>query len=129
MSRAAMRVDRDSTILVVDDHHEIADSVREILEDQGYRVAVANDGEQALQMFPTLSKLCLVLLDMKLPKIPGNELVSRLGAESCAIVALTGAAEVPLGVSGVLRKPFEIEDLLAVARRYCGQPANELIPG
>lgn len=117
---------RQSTILVVDDHAEIADSVREILEEQGYRVQVARDGEEALQVFPTLHKPCLVLLDMRLPKVPGKELARRFrdACATSAIVALTGASEIPTGITEVLRKPFDIDDLLAIARRYCGAPSQ-----
>jgi DNA-binding NtrC family response regulator len=112
-----------ATILVVDDHAEMAESVRDILEEEGYRVTVAGDGEQALALFPKLNPR-LVLLDMRLPKIPGAELVLRfqgVHAQS-AIVAVTGSMDVPREVSAVLRKPFDIDELLAVARRFCGDP-------
>src|SRR5215204_888455 len=105
------------SILVVEDHAEVAQSVREILEEEGYRVEVASDGERALELFPQLHP-CLVLLDMRLPKIAGNELVVRFrnaGAAS-AIVAVTASTEVPREVSAVLRKPFDVDELIAVAR-------------
>jgi DNA-binding response OmpR family regulator len=112
-----------TSILVVEDHAEVAQSVREILEEEGYHVEVAGDGERALELFPKLHP-CLVLLDMRLPKLCGTELLLRLrdaDAES-AIVAVTASADVPGEVSAVLRKPFDVDELLAVARRFCGVP-------
>jgi DNA-binding response OmpR family regulator len=112
-----------TSILVVEDHAEVAESVREILEEEGYHVEVAGDGERALEIFPKLHP-CLVLLDMRLPKIAGKELLLRLreaDADS-PIVAVTASPEVPGDVSAVLRKPFDVKDLLAVARRFCGAP-------
>ena len=112
-----------TSILVVEDHAEVAESVREILEEEGYHVEVAGDGERALEIFPKLHP-CLVLLDMRLPKIAGKELLLRLrdaDADS-PIVAVTASPEVPGDVSAVLRKPFDVQDLLAVARRFCGVP-------
>ena len=113
-----------ANILVVDDHAEIAESVREILEGEGYRVTVAGDGEQALALFPRVSPR-LVLLDLRLPKMCGNELLVRFrdADASSAVVALTGSTEVPSDVSAVLRKPFDIDELLEIARRFCGVPS------
>jgi UDP-3-O-[3-hydroxymyristoyl] N-acetylglucosamine deacetylase len=113
--------DCESTILIVDDHPEIADSVREILEDEGYPVEVARDGEQVLKLLPAMRNLCLVLLDLRLPRMNGNDLVARIRDHhpGSVIVAVTGAADVPKGYAAVLRKPFEIEALLDIARRYC----------
>jgi two-component system, OmpR family, response regulator QseB len=112
-----------TSILVVEDHAEVAESVREILEEEGYTVEVAADGERALEIFPRLHP-SLVLLDMRLPKIPGSELLLLLRAANAgtAIVAVTASAEVPREAAAVLQKPFDVDELLAVARRFCGVP-------
>lgn len=112
--RAATRV------LVVDDDVSILDTVSAILSAEGYEVAAASGGEEALSLLrewhPTL-----VLLDMRMPIVDGWA-VARAMRESGSkvpIVVMTAAENArrwadEIGASGQLAKPFGLDELLRV---------------
>jgi CheY-like chemotaxis protein len=77
VSRNPMRAAR---VLVVDDERHIARFLEFVLEKAGYEVAVAHDGEQALEMVSQFAPDA-VLLDLVMPKIGGLEVLRRLRAE------------------------------------------------
>ncbi len=112
-------------ILHLDDDARVRDAVGEILVGAGYAwVGVAN-GLDALEYVAKFGAPALVLVDLTMPVMDGKQfLAERRKWASLAhvpFVALTAsgafdAAE--LGVAEVLRKPVDIDRLLAVARRY-----------
>ena len=69
------------TIAIVDDDHNILTSVSIALEAEGYRVMTYSDGFSALQAFKT-SPPDLVILDIKMPRMDGMELLRRLREKS-----------------------------------------------
>lgn len=121
------------TILVVDDEKHIRDILRESLESVGYAVSLAADGEQGLSM---LRRQCfrLVILDIRMPQRDGLELLREarsLVGEGLPVLVLTGMAgeeeireALDLGAAGCLRKPFQIEALLAEVRRLLARRDN-----
>jgi signal transduction histidine kinase len=107
-------------ILIVDDNIEFARTVARNLEKEGFHVSVAIDGNTAIQKALSESPE-LVLLDLKLPDIPGVEVMKSLKAinEDTAIVIVTayGGEQVAVdlmkaGAVDFLSKPFNFEDLL-----------------
>lgn len=81
------------TILVVDDEPEIVRFVRAYLEDAGYRVVIAGEGQEAL--FVTRhEKPDLVILDLMMPGMDGYETIVHLGARypDLPVVAYTAVA-------------------------------------
>ncbi len=117
-------------ILVVDDEKHIRDILRESLESEGYAVALAKDGEQGLSMLRT-QRFRLVILDIRMPQRDGLELLREarsLVGEGLPVLVLTGMAgeeeireALDLGAAGCLRKPFQIDALLAEVRRLGGR--------
>jgi len=111
------------TILVVDDEA----SIRRILETRlsmvGYTVATASDGEEALDLFPTVEP-DLVVLDVMMPKLDGYGVIQELRKISdVPIVMLTALSEVKdrilgleLGADDYLMKPFSPKELEARIR-------------
>jgi DNA-binding response OmpR family regulator len=117
------------TILVVDDDHEIAESMRTILENKGFRVLVARDGNAGL-MIAERENPDLLVLDMMMPKKSGflvlEKLRSRPGGmiPTIMITANEGSrhrayAEM-LGVCDYIRKPFAMEKLVRSVERVLG---------
>ena len=81
-----------SHILVVDDEPDIRDLVREILEDEGYRVSVAENGETARAAFARGAP-DLVLLDIWMPDVDGITLLREWSSGDgldCPVVVMSG---------------------------------------
>jgi signal transduction histidine kinase len=107
-------------ILIVDDNIEFARTVAQNLEKEGFLVSIAMDGNTAMQKALSESPE-LVLLDLKLPDIPGTEVLKGIKAlnEEIAIIIITayGGEQVAVdlmkaGAFDFLSKPFNFEDLL-----------------
>ncbi|RIL07423.1 MAG: hypothetical protein DCC71_03085 [Proteobacteria bacterium] len=106
------------TILVVEDESDFAESLELLLTRHGYRVIVAYDGragfEKAVAESPDL-----VLTDLMMPIMDGQELIERLRAHPATrripVIAMSASHQVDR--ADMLRKPFEIGELLARLRR------------
>jgi DNA-binding response OmpR family regulator len=109
-------------ILVVDDDRVIQQLLKVNLELEGYAVAVAEDGEEALAQFEVF-RPNLVLLDIMMPKLDGWEVCRRLKAgpdsSHVPIVLLSARAQeadvqrgMELGVAAYVTKPFDPISLL-----------------
>lgn len=119
------------TILVVDDDHEIADTLRAVLESKGNRVLVARDGNAGLAVAERENP-DLIVLDMMMPKKSGFLVLEKLRTRpggmipTIMITANEGSrhrayAEF-LGVKDYIRKPFAIEKLMRSIERILGEP-------
>ena len=117
-------------ILVVDDEPSMRDLVLEVLEAEGYAVAAAHNGQQALDF---LQRVCpdAVVLDLMMPVLDGWAFMERYREVAGAEIPVLGvsAAMRPelaerlnqLGVRACLAKPFDIAELLeCVARAVRG---------
>jgi len=107
-------------ILVVDDNIEFAKTIARNLEKEGFQISIAPDGNAAILAASNESP-DLVLLDLKLPDIPGVELlrIMRSINEDTAVIIITayGGERVAIdlmkaGAVDFLSKPFNFEDLL-----------------
>ncbi len=113
-------------VLVVEDEASLATLLQYNLEREGFRVGIAQDGEEALVMADeTLPDL--VLLDWMLPKVPGIEVCRRLrgrpDAKNIPIIMLTARGEetdrirgLDTGADDYVTKPFSMTELLARVR-------------
>jgi two-component system alkaline phosphatase synthesis response regulator PhoP len=108
------------TILVVDDERNIVELVRLYLEKEGFAVAAAADGEQALAQFDRTDP-DLVVLDLMLPRLDGFEVCRQLRRRSdVPILMLTARSEdvdaivgLELGADDYVTKPFNPRALVA----------------
>ena len=108
-------------ILLVDDDHEIIESMRTVLESRGYEILVARDGNQGLMMAEGESP-DLVVLDMMMPKRSGFlvlEKLRRSRPDPLRVIMITAnegsrhrAYAEMLGVDDYIRKPFAMDRLL-----------------
>ena len=113
-------------ILVVDDEPDIRQLVQEILEDEGYSVQVAKDGESARLIY-TQQKPDLVLLDIWMPDIDGISLLKEWASSGnleSQVVIMSGhgtletAVEATrLGAFDFVQKPLSLAKLLATVRK------------
>ena len=109
------------TILVADDEKEIRELLRLYLENSGYEVMEAEDGQQALDILRS-TKIDLCLLDIMMPKIDGYRVLQELRKESNIPVMILSAKDTDsekilglnLGADDYMAKPFN--PLEAIAR-------------
>lgn len=119
-------------ILVVDDDLNICELLKLYLENDGYTVVTANDGEAAVNQFQSKSP-DLVLLDIMLPKMDGWQVCREIRKTSSApIIMLTAKGEtfdkvlgLELGADDYVVKPFDAKEVMArvkaVLRRTKGE--------
>jgi two-component system OmpR family response regulator len=119
-------------ILIVDDQPAICEMVQTYLQEEGFRVSAANNGE-AMRRVMAQDQIDLVLLDLILPGEDGLTLASNLRRTSnVGIIILTGRGEtvdriigLEMGADDYLAKPFHLRELLArvksVLRRATAQ--------
>ncbi len=123
-------------ILLVDDEPLILKGLRFTLEQEGYDILTAADGEEALQVFFD-QPVDLVLLDVMLPKLDGIQVCQRIRESSnVPILMLTAKGEdmdkilgLEYGADDYMTKPFNILEVKAriktVLRRAAQPAANE----
>jgi signal transduction histidine kinase/CheY-like chemotaxis protein len=111
------------TILVVDDEEVIREVVEEVLEHQGYTVLQAESAERALELLKRGGRVDLVITDLGMPGMGGEQLLKELEAmrPSPRIIVSSGYAAHPLFESGdtryyTLRKPYHLTELLRAVR-------------
>ena len=112
---------REINLLIVEDEHHLADSIARRMEEEGYSVDVANDGEEGLRLAST-KKYHLIILDLLLPKKDGLQVLReiRRGKVQSMVLVLTARSTVEervdglrLGADDYLTKPFAFAELLA----------------
>jgi CheY-like chemotaxis protein len=117
------------TVLVVDDDADIRESIAELLQEGGYSVVVAEDGQQAFDYLARQPPPACVLLDLWMPVKDGWSVVAdiesgRLPAVPVVIVtAAGGQIEYPVPPRQVLRKPFDLDRLLRLLAELSGDEA------
>ncbi|AFE08133.1 sigma-54 dependent DNA-binding response regulator [Corallococcus coralloides DSM 2259] len=129
-------------VLVADDDAGVRYTLRGLLEDDGLTVEEAVDGEAALARLEQEPPVDLVLSDLRMPRVDGMELLRRVAARPNAprVILITAhgserhAVEaMKLGALDYFRKPFDVDDVLAVVRRALGmvrlEAENERLSG
>jgi CheY-like chemotaxis protein len=124
----ARPVPDERSILIVEDDTDLREALSEVLRDEGYSVAMAADGREALDRLRRQSLPSLILLDLTMPVMNGWQ----FRAEQRQDPALSGIPVVvlsagdyraeqmgQLGVTDYLRKPIELSRLLRLIERYC----------
>ncbi|MBZ5533297.1 MAG: sigma-54 dependent transcriptional regulator [Acidobacteriia bacterium] len=106
------------TVLVVDDDPSLTRTLQEFLEEEGYLVEIAHDGEEALAIQKKNPRICLALLDLMMPLTDGITLMEQLRREDpdLAVMIMTGFGTIETAVEAIKRgaedyltKPLEPE--------------------
>ena len=122
------------TVLVVEDQDGIRDIVRESLRRNGYKVLIANDGEEALQMAAAYpDPIHLLITDLVMPNIGGRELAQRLTPQrpTMKVLFMSGYSEqsaleieATSQSATVLQKPFSLDALARNVRRVLDEAGS-----
>ncbi len=79
---------RDVTVLIVDDEEAIRTFVNRVLSDAGYKTALAADGAEALEVAAKMERLDVLLTDVMMPGMQGDELARRVRQREPAVKVL-----------------------------------------
>jgi CheY-like chemotaxis protein len=120
-------------VLIIEDDAAIRSLVTQVLEMDGYKTRAVSNGEEALHWLREhAQKPCLILLDLVMPVMRGDEFLEKVRAEfadaidNLNIVVMSAASnldKLPIAapIIGRIRKPFNIGDLLLVVEGHCGR--------
>lgn len=121
------KAEGNETILLVDDEAEILSVTKVFLEQYGYRIVSFQDGIQALQAFEQdPDAFDLVITDMTMPKITGDQLATRMMAirSDLPVILCTGYSHkisreeaLQLGIRRYIEKPVILRDLVIAVRK------------
>jgi CheY-like chemotaxis protein len=113
-------------ILVVDDDDDLRETLQTVLEAEGYEVASATNGRDALAYLRSNPLPCLVLLDLMMPIMDGWEFIQHQEADpklaDLVVIVVTAATDGRLNALAprtVLPKPVPFERLLGAVEQHC----------
>ena len=118
---------KTSAIMLVDDDDDIREIVALVLESEGYATTSVADGARALELLHGGARPPLILLDMMMPHLNGEDFLKRVKADPALsgipIVVMSGDTMARqtasrLGAVGCLPKPVELDTLLHLAHEY-----------
>lgn len=112
-------------ILVVDDEEGLREGLRSLLEDEGYVVLCAEDGEKALEIVQE-THIDLMLTDMRMPGMSGIDLLKHVRKirKEIGVIILTGYGEIEsyieamnFGAMEYVSKPFKVNELKFIVNK------------
>lgn len=119
------------TVLVVDDEPVLRVLMREILQDEGYAVVDASDGQSMLELLQGVHP-DLVLMDVMMPGVDGREayqaLRSRTDMPDLPVVMMSAAVhpgKLDPSITAFLRKPFDLTELVELVAHLIGPPHED----
>lgn len=120
-------------ILIVEDDADVRQMLATLLATEGFHAVAAEDGLEALHLLRAVRRRaphvpCLVLLDLKMPRLGGHEFRRAQLADptvaSVPVAVMSGATDLEqrahaLGAVAAVGKPIDCDVLMDVVRRYC----------
>jgi CheY-like chemotaxis protein len=122
--------DRDAVkrclVAIIEDDSEFRNMLRELLEEEQYRVVAVANGAEALEILRGETTPNVILLDVSMPVMDGFDFLRfrnddpQLAAVPVVLVTNAKPHERPtIGVNDVVRKPIDIDEILFAIKRYC----------
>jgi two-component system alkaline phosphatase synthesis response regulator PhoP len=123
-------------VLVADDEPHIGRIIKMKLEQGPFRVSLAYDGREAMDVLEQEKDVCLVLLDLMMPHLSGLDVLSTMRSDArwrdipCIILTAAGEEQqhtraMQLGATEFLTKPFSPKKLYARAAELVGLDADD----
>jgi CheY-like chemotaxis protein len=110
-------------LLIVDDEREIRESLEEFFQEEGFTVVTAANGAEALAHLQEAEAPCVVLLDLLMPVLGGNEVYQAMQREPRltnvpVIVMTSDPSRAPSGLL-IMKKPMNLTRLLSTVQQHC----------
>ncbi len=104
------------TVLIVDDELDIRESLADALTYEGYSVQMATNGKEALALLPKLPRPCVVILDIIMPVMNGDEAYRAIRAtpelaDIPILISTSDPSRAPSNAT-VMKKPINLDRLL-----------------
>ena len=123
-----------ATILVIDDDADIRELIKILLESDGYDVNIASDGVEALEQLRSGPLPGLIILDLMMPRIDGEEFMkqirqARYGHIPVVVMSGYNSAQKQareLDADSCLMKPIEVEELFNTVKQYTTKSARDV---
>ena len=118
------------TVLLVEDEVTLAMIIKDTLEESGFTIHTAGDGEEGLHVFFSKKDIALVILDVMMPKMDGFEMVRRIRQtdKQTPVLFLTARSAIndvvegfELGANDYLKKPFGMQELIIRIKALMGK--------
>lgn len=132
-----MNLSGKETILLVDDEELILNLATEILEEQGYSVLTAMDGQECLNLYQKeKDRIDAIVLDLSMPRLSGNEVMKQIFSDNphFKIIVSSGHANgfdsdalIEQGASGVISKPYKPHEFIQKIREVLDRGKPEKI--
>jgi len=113
-------------VAIIEDDTEFRNMLRELREEEQYRVVAVSNGAEALSLLQGETLPNVILLDVSMPVMDGFDFLRhrnedpQLSAVPVVLVTNAKPHERPtVGVSDVVRKPIDIDEILFAIKRYC----------
>ena len=112
-------------ILIVDDENDIAELIKDILEDEGYNITIKNNGTDAIKEVKE-NNYEIILLDIMMPDISGTEVCANIrNITNCPIIFISAKTQLidklvgfEVGADDYITKPFINEELVARVKAH-----------
>jgi CheY-like chemotaxis protein len=116
------------TVLLVDDHEDLRDSVATLLLIEGYTVKAVADGQAALDALRAGFQPCIIILDIEMPTMDGHafrrEQLADPDLAQTPVIVYSGSVDAiqalgTLSANAYLQKPSDFPTLMALVRQHC----------
>lgn len=111
-------------VLIIEDEYTIRETLREALEIEGYSVLTAEHGKEGLNILRSHPAPNLILLDMMMPIMSGDEFLDRIALEPAhsripvIIISATADEKTIKGAKAFVKKPPDLEALLGMIQKF-----------
>jgi CheY-like chemotaxis protein len=120
---------RHPNIVIIEDDRDLRETMKELLELEGFSVAAAENGREGLNLIERNGSPYLILLDLMMPVMNGWEFLDAMQRDQQALLAQTKVAVVSAAADiadvqqqygcSVLKKPVSVDRLFALAHAAC----------
>jgi DNA-binding response OmpR family regulator len=125
---------KNYTILLADDEENITNILKSYLEKEGYKILVANDGKQAIDLYDN-SEIDLIILDLMMPFYSGEQVCQYVRKNSrTPVIMLTAKVGednlvkgIDLGADDYIEKPFSPKEVVAKVKAVLRRSKNDIL--